>query len=271
MSGSGPGGLSRRHRAVPHGGHRAGGRGARNRDGRPRAGRERRDEARPLSGHRRREPFGERRPRRHLKPRRGRRHREPRRPPAGVWARQPALAHRRLVPGPRRALLDAVRQGGPARRRRDRVRGHAQRLRCPARRDEGAARGPPRAPLDRALSADARLRVLAGRGSAAPGRGPSARSHDPPLGPPVALPGVPRLANRRLVDHPEGRLLLRDLTEHATQPEFVYRHVWRVGDLVIWDNRATMHRARAFDDLTYRRELRRVTTLDIEPSALPTA
>jgi alpha-ketoglutarate-dependent 2,4-dichlorophenoxyacetate dioxygenase len=68
---------------------------------------------------------------------------------------------------------------------------------------------------------------------------------------------------------PEGRLLLRDLTEHATQPEFVYRHAWRVGELVIWDNRATMHRARPFDDFTPRRELRRVTTLDIEPSALP--
>ena len=66
---------------------------------------------------------------------------------------------------------------------------------------------------------------------------------------------------------PEGRLLLRDLTEHATQPEFVYRHVWRVGDLVIWDNRATMHRGRAYDDAKYRRELRRVTTLDIEAHA----
>jgi alpha-ketoglutarate-dependent 2,4-dichlorophenoxyacetate dioxygenase len=63
---------------------------------------------------------------------------------------------------------------------------------------------------------------------------------------------------------PEGRLLLRELIEHATQPEFVYRHTWRVGDLVIWDNRATMHRARPFDDATYPRELRRVTTLDIE-------
>jgi alpha-ketoglutarate-dependent 2,4-dichlorophenoxyacetate dioxygenase len=66
----------------------------------------------------------------------------------------------------------------------------------------------------------------------------------------------------------EGRLLLRDLTEHATQPEFVYRHAWRVGDLVIWDNRATMHRARPFDDAKYRRELRRVTTLDLEQPAL---
>jgi alpha-ketoglutarate-dependent 2,4-dichlorophenoxyacetate dioxygenase len=62
---------------------------------------------------------------------------------------------------------------------------------------------------------------------------------------------------------PEGRLLLRDLIEHATQPEFVYRHRWRVGDLVIWDNRCTMHRARPFDDTKHRRELRRVTTLDV--------
>jgi len=71
----------------------------------------------------------------------------------------------------------------------------------------------------------------------------------------------------RIIDWPvpEGRLLLRDLIEHATRPEFVYRHQWRVGDLVIWDNRATMHRARPFDDAKYRRELRRVTTLDVEP------
>ncbi len=77
----------------------------------------------------------------------------------------------------------------------------------------------------------------------------------------------------RIIDWPipEGRLLLRDLMEHATQPEFVYRHAWRVGDLVIWDNRATMHRARPFDDAKYRRELRRVTTLDIEQPALAAA
>ena len=66
---------------------------------------------------------------------------------------------------------------------------------------------------------------------------------------------------------PEARLLLRDLTEHATKPQFVYRHSWRVGDLVIWDNRATMHRGMHFDDKKYRRELRRVTTLDIPSPA----
>jgi len=73
----------------------------------------------------------------------------------------------------------------------------------------------------------------------------------------------------RIVDWPvpEGRLLLHELMEHATHPEFVYRHAWRVGDFVIWDNRATMHRARPFDDTWVRRELRRVTTLDIESPA----
>jgi alpha-ketoglutarate-dependent 2,4-dichlorophenoxyacetate dioxygenase len=72
-----------------------------------------------------------------------------------------------------------------------------------------------------------------------------------------------------IVDWPlaEARLLLRELTEHATKPQFVYRHSWRVGDLVIWDNRATMHRAISFDDGKYRRELRRVTTLDIPSPA----
>jgi alpha-ketoglutarate-dependent 2,4-dichlorophenoxyacetate dioxygenase len=62
---------------------------------------------------------------------------------------------------------------------------------------------------------------------------------------------------------PEGRLLLRDLTEHATKPQFVFRHIWRDDDFVIWDNRTTMHRARPFDDVKYRRELRRTTTLDL--------
>lgn len=58
---------------------------------------------------------------------------------------------------------------------------------------------------------------------------------------------------------PEGMLLLRELMEHATQREFVYRHKWRVGDLVMWDNQSTMHRARPFDDTLYPRDLRRTT------------
>jgi alpha-ketoglutarate-dependent 2,4-dichlorophenoxyacetate dioxygenase len=61
---------------------------------------------------------------------------------------------------------------------------------------------------------------------------------------------------------PEGRLLLRDLIEFATERRFVYRHVWRPGDLVIWDNRCTMHRGRPFDE-SETRDLRRATTRDV--------
>ena len=60
----------------------------------------------------------------------------------------------------------------------------------------------------------------------------------------------------------EGRMLLMNLLEHATQPKFVYRHEWEVNDLVIWDNRSTLHRGRRYD-LSARRELRRTTTLDL--------
>jgi alpha-ketoglutarate-dependent 2,4-dichlorophenoxyacetate dioxygenase len=59
----------------------------------------------------------------------------------------------------------------------------------------------------------------------------------------------------------DGRLLLWDLTAHATQRAFVYSHEWRVGDLVIWDNRCTMHRGRPHDE-TQPRDVRRATTLD---------
>ena len=57
---------------------------------------------------------------------------------------------------------------------------------------------------------------------------------------------------------PEAQMFLRDLIEHATQPQFVYAHKWRVGDLVIWDNRQTMHRARRFDRNEIR-DVRRTT------------
>lgn len=60
---------------------------------------------------------------------------------------------------------------------------------------------------------------------------------------------------------PEGRMLLAELLEHATQREFVYRHQWRVGDLVMWDNRAVVHRGRRWD-VSQRREMRRATTED---------
>lgn len=59
---------------------------------------------------------------------------------------------------------------------------------------------------------------------------------------------------------PDGRMLLRDLTEHATQRQFVYTHNWRVGDLLMWDNRSLMHRAGDYD-MTQRRDLRRLTVM----------
>lgn len=57
---------------------------------------------------------------------------------------------------------------------------------------------------------------------------------------------------------PEARILLRDLTEHATQPSFVYVHKWRQNDLVMWDNRQTMHRVRRYDE-AQPRDMRRTT------------
>lgn len=60
----------------------------------------------------------------------------------------------------------------------------------------------------------------------------------------------------------DGKMLLRDLMEHATQRQFVHAHHWRVGDLVIWDNRCTLHRGRPYDE-SYPRDLRRVTTSDV--------
>ena len=67
---------------------------------------------------------------------------------------------------------------------------------------------------------------------------------------------------------PDGRLLLLELRDHAVQKEFRHTHRWTVGDLVIWDNRCTMHRGLPYEDTKYRRELRRVTTLDL-PRPVP--
>ena len=64
---------------------------------------------------------------------------------------------------------------------------------------------------------------------------------------------------------PEARLLLRDLTEHATQREFVHVHKWTVHDLVMWDNRQTMHRVRRYDQ-SQPRDMRRATVAGTEPT-----
>ena len=67
----------------------------------------------------------------------------------------------------------------------------------------------------------------------------------------------------------EARALLDGLIEFATQPRFVYIHKWRLGDLVIWDNRATMHRATPFEATGHARDMRRATIVD-ECAEVPT-
>ena len=95
------------------------------------------------------------------------------------------------------------------------------------------------------------------------------------------LPPVPQLVVRRhagsgrktlylashashIVGRPleEGRRLIEELIAFATQPRFVYQHRWRVGDLVLWDDRCTMHRGRPYDDTKYRRDMHRTTVSD---------
>lgn len=69
----------------------------------------------------------------------------------------------------------------------------------------------------------------------------------------------------RGMPEPEARMLLLDLMEHATQRQFVYTHRWRAGDLVMWDNRCAMHRARVYDE-TQVRDLHRTTVSDGRPT-----
>lgn len=64
----------------------------------------------------------------------------------------------------------------------------------------------------------------------------------------------------------EGRALIDELAAHATQRQFIYTHRWRVHDLVIWDNRCTMHRGTAFDDLRWKRDMQRATICDVANS-----
>jgi alpha-ketoglutarate-dependent 2,4-dichlorophenoxyacetate dioxygenase len=100
-----------------------------------------------------------------------------------------------------------------------------------------------------------------------------------------ALPPVPQMLVRRhpgsgrmglyLASHagrifgmsePEGQALLQQLIEHATQRQFVYMHRWRVHDLVMWDDRCTMHRGTPYDDLRWPRDLQRATVSDVAPT-----
>ena len=68
------------------------------------------------------------------------------------------------------------------------------------------------------------------------------------------------------MSEPEGRALIEELVAHATQRQFIYTHRWRVHDLVIWDNRCTMHRGTDFDDLRWKRDMQRATVCDVANS-----
>jgi alpha-ketoglutarate-dependent 2,4-dichlorophenoxyacetate dioxygenase len=72
----------------------------------------------------------------------------------------------------------------------------------------------------------------------------------------------------RIIGMPDAEAtdLLDELTAHATQRQFVYTHRWRVHDLVMWDDRCTMHRGTAFDDLRWRRDMQRATVSDVAPT-----
>ncbi len=65
---------------------------------------------------------------------------------------------------------------------------------------------------------------------------------------------------------PDGRMLIRDLIEHMTQPHLIHTHTWAVGDLIIWDNRCTLHRGRPYDEANHRRDMRRATVEDDDPA-----
>ena len=64
----------------------------------------------------------------------------------------------------------------------------------------------------------------------------------------------------------EAQDLLAGLMAHATQRQFVYTHRWRPNELVMWDDRCTMHRGRPYDDLRYKRDVRRTTVSDVAPT-----
>jgi alpha-ketoglutarate-dependent 2,4-dichlorophenoxyacetate dioxygenase len=103
------------------------------------------------------------------------------------------------------------------------------------------------------------------------GGGPPATADEIASRPPAQHPLVHERGGRRtlyiashasrIVGWPEdeGRALLAELMEFATRPKFVYAHQWQVGDVLIWDNLATMHRARPFDDRNQVRDVRRTT------------
>lgn len=102
------------------------------------------------------------------------------------------------------------------------------------------------------------------------------RAKMPPV-PQVMVRTIPETGRRNLyvashagrivgMDDTAGRALVDEMIQHATQRQFVYTHRWRVGDLVMWDNRCTMHRGTPFADLRFPRDVQRATVEDIANS-----
>ena len=178
-------------------------------------------------------------------------------------AGQSPVAHRRLVPRRAGRALDALCPCRARRGRRHGIRRPARGLRC-------AAGQRPRTQLEGLIAEHS---IWHSRGQlAVTTYTPEERASLPPVPQRVVRthPGSGRKTlyvaahASHIIGMPiaDGRLLLMDLIEHATQPRFVHAHTWKQGDLVIWDNRCTMHRARPFDT-TKVRDLRRVTTRDV--------
>ena len=152
-----------------------------------------------------------------------------------------------------RPRLAALRAHDRADRRPHRVRRRARRVRRAARGDEAEARRPRRRALD--------LHV-ARRASASPSStrrsGSACRrcrrcwcARIPQNGPQVALPRLARRAHLRHARRRKAARCIDELIAHATQRQFVYTHRWRAHDLVMWDNRCTMHRGTDYDDLRW--------------------
>jgi alpha-ketoglutarate-dependent 2,4-dichlorophenoxyacetate dioxygenase len=134
----------------------------------------------------------------------------------------------------------------------------------PARRARGAAQllpQPPQGRRRRSTRAATRSRRTCARASGgAPER----------FGPPALFVGA---HTQRIVgmDEAESEALIEELIAFATQPHFVYAHQWRQGDILIWDNRCTLHRGTAYDYRNHKRDMRRATINEAgeDRSAIP--
>jgi taurine dioxygenase len=101
-----------------------------------------------------------------------------------------------------------------------------------------------------------------------PVRHPLVRVH-PLTGRPSLFLSPHTMVNVDGMDPEEGRALLDDLTAHATQERFVYRHRWQPDDVIMWDNRCTMHSVQPFDNARIRRVMHRVTLVGDGPPIAP--